>query len=58
MNNYLSKKVLSPKQTQLNASITLNKEYIWKNIYKIEELKKQDSLRKSQNLCKSLQIRQ
>ncbi|MBQ8677471.1 MAG: hypothetical protein IJ529_03255 [Alphaproteobacteria bacterium] len=45
------------EQNQLNAAICSNKEYIWKNIFKIETIKKEDSLRKNQTLCENLQIK-
>lgn len=45
------------EQNQLNAAICSNKEYIWKNIFKIETIKKEDSFRKNQTLCENLQIK-
>ena len=57
MDNSLSKGKLISEQDQLRATIAFNKEYIWKNIFKIESLRKEDSLRKSQDLCKNLQIK-
>ena len=41
---------------RINLILNSNKEYIWKNISKIEALKKENSLRKSQTLCENLQI--
>lgn len=57
MKECLSKDKQVSEQNQLNATIAFNKEYIWKNIFKIEALRKEDSLRKNQDLCKNLQIK-
>jgi hypothetical protein len=56
MDNTLTKEKIMLEQNQLNTVICSNKEYIWKNISKIEALKKENSLRKSQTLCQNLQI--
>ena len=56
MDNILTKEKIMLEQNQLNTVICSNKEYIWKNISKIEALKKENSLRKSQTLCENLQI--
>ncbi|MBR1605705.1 MAG: hypothetical protein IJ660_06335 [Alphaproteobacteria bacterium] len=57
MNERLSEDKLVSEQNQLNATIAFNKECIWKNIVRIEALRKEDSLRRSQYLCKNLQIK-
>ena len=57
MDNQLSQDKIILEQNQLKATVYSNKEYIWKNIFKIEALKKEDSIRKSQVLCKNLQIK-
>ena len=57
MDNQLSQKKIMLEQDKYNAAVYSHKEYIWKNIFKIEALKKEDSLRKSQVLCKNLQIK-
>lgn len=55
-NNFAQNKIML-EQNQLNTAICSNKEYIWKNIFKIENIKKEDSIRKSQSLCQNLQIK-
>ena len=55
-NNFTQNKIML-EQNQLNTAICSNKEYIWKNIFKIENIKKEDSIRKSQYLCQNLQIK-
>ena len=57
MNECLSKDKLVSTQAKLNAALSFNKEYIWKNILKIEALKKENALNKSQDLCKNLKIK-
>ena len=42
---------------RINLILNSNKEYIWKNIFKVEALKKENSLKKSQSLCQNLQIK-
>ena len=42
---------------RINLILNSNKEYIWKNIFKVEALKKENSLKKSQYLCQNLQIK-
>ena len=56
MDNYLSNDNSVSEQDQVNASIYLNKEYVWKNIFKIEALRKENSLRKTKNFCKNIQV--
>ena len=57
MDNQISQEKIMLETNRVNAAVYSNKEYIWKNIFKIEALKKEDSLRKSQVLCKNLQIK-
>ena len=57
MDNKSLKDKIILEQNRLNTALCSHKEYIWKNILKIEAIKKQDSLRKSQALCQSLQIK-
>ena len=57
MDKQLPSGKISQEQYQLSASFLSSKTYIWKNISKIEALKKENSLRKSQTLCQNLQIK-
>lgn len=57
MNKSLSLNKIAQEQYQLNTSVYSCKEYVWKNIFKVETLKKENSLRKNQTLCKNLQIK-
>ena len=56
MDNKLSKNKLMLERTQVQAAICSHKEYVWKNIFKVEALRKENSLRKSQILCQNLRI--
>ena len=55
-NNLRSGKIIL-EQHRLNPAICSPKEYIWKNISKLETLRKESSIRKSQTLCQNLQIK-
>lgn len=57
MNTQISKDKVTPEQNPVVMMLASNKEYIWKNISKIEAIKKEDSFRKSQRLYKALQLK-
>ena len=57
MNNHISQDKVTSKQPHIFSSMNSNHEYIWKNISKIETLKKEDILRKKQTMCQNLQIK-
>lgn len=57
MENRLSPEKMIHGQTKPQMVTSSAKEYVWKNIFKVEALKKENSLRKSQTLCKNLQIK-
>lgn len=57
MNNQISQDKVTSKQPYTFSDINSNHEYIWKNISKIETLKKEDILRKKQTMCQNLQIK-
>lgn len=57
MDNELSLDKVMLEHKHLDAIVRPNQEHIWKNILKIEALKKEDNLRKTQILCKNLQIK-
>jgi len=57
MDNKLSLDKIMLEHSHLDNKICKNQEHLWKNILKIEALKKEDALRKTQTLCKNLQIK-
>lgn len=57
MDNNISEEKIDFDANRINTILTSNKEYVWKNIFKIEALKKENSLKKSQSLCENLQIK-
>ena len=57
MNTQISKDKVTQEQNSVMMMLASNKEYIWKNISKIENLKKADSFKKSQEMYRNLQIK-
>ena len=57
MDNNISEEKIDFDANRINTILTSNKEYVWKNIFKIEALKKETSLKKSQSLYQNLQIK-
>lgn len=57
MDNKLSLDKVMLEHRHIDYTISPNHEHIWKNILKIEALKKEETLRKNQTLCKNLKIK-
>ena len=57
MEGKISQDKLSPERNIINYNIRASEQYIWKNIMKVETLRKENSILKGQTLCKSLQIK-
>ena len=57
MDSKLSLDKVMLEHRHIDNLVKHNQEHIWKNILKIEALKKEDALRKSQILCKNIQIK-
>lgn len=57
MDNKLSLDKVMLEHNQSNAPVHTGQDHIWKNILKVEALKKAAAIRKSQVLCKNLQIK-
>lgn len=57
MNTQISKDKVTQEQNPIVMMLASNKEYIWKNISKIESIKKEDSFKKSQELYRNLQLK-
>jgi hypothetical protein len=57
MDNKLNKDKIMLEQNQENRALCSHKEYIWKNIFKAETLRKETSFRKSLNMYQNLQIK-
>jgi len=57
MDNRLSKDKIIQERNAVNYNIRSSEGYVWKNIMKVETLRRENSIQKSQALCKSLQIK-
>ena len=57
MDNTLTKDKIILEHNQENKAICSHKEYIWKNIFKAETLRKENSFRKNLTLYQNLQIK-
>lgn len=57
MDNKLSLDKVMLEHRHIDCKISPSQEHIWKNIRKIEALKKEEALRKSQILCQNLKIK-
>jgi len=57
MDNKLSLDKVIPEHRYTDCQVSPNHEHIWKNILKIEALKKEEALRKTQTLCKNLNLK-